>query len=168
MSAPEVWLPVVGYEGWYEVSDQGRVRSLTRRARVLKAYPNNQGYLRVNLSKGGHVKAMYAHLLVLAAFKGPCPPEHEGCHGPGGRSDNRVVNLDWGSKSKNNGADKVRDGTMQRGERNGRSKLTEDDVRLIRLELDASVSGRSLSRRYGVSPQMIREIQRKKIWAWVK
>ena len=168
MNAVEIWVPVAGFEGLYEVSDQGQVRSLMRGTRVLRPYPNKRGYLRVNLCKDGRVKIMYLHLLVLAAFKGACPPGQEGCHGRGGRSDNRAVNLDWGSRSKNNGIDKVRDGTIQRGERNGRSKLTEGDVRLIRLELGACVSGADLARRYPVSRQTIKDIQRKKIWAWVK
>jgi hypothetical protein len=69
-------------------------------------------------------------------FRGPCPPGMEACHNNGDPTDNRLCNLRWDTHA-NNEADKIRHGTYfirarLKGERNGNSKLTEEEVRLIR------------------------------------
>lgn len=65
----ENWRAVVGYEGLYEVSDQGRVRSLKfGKTRILKYGKAGAGYLVVNLCKDGKHKLMYVHRLVAEAF----------------------------------------------------------------------------------------------------
>lgn len=118
----ESWLPVVGWEGSYEVSDLGRVRSvdrmvplrgcLTRRApgRIRKLSLNPSGYLQLCLRVPGTQRARTVHRLVAEAFLGPCPDEQEVRHGPGGTLDNRVANLCYGTSAENK-ADMVRDGT---------------------------------------------------------
>lgn len=123
----ETWAPIAGYEGSYEVSDQGRVRSLdrtitvvrpgeaprcyVRRGQVLKqgtVKGRNHRYLRVSLSTDErHAKV---HLLVLTTFAGPRPEGLMGCHVNGDRQDNRLANLYWGTNSDNE-FDKVRHGT---------------------------------------------------------
>lgn len=121
MNRPETWKPVPGYEGQYEVSDYGRVRSIERwvaysngrgrrqPGRMLKLMPDGNGYLRVTLAGA----TRHVHILVLQAFAEPRPPGMDACHGPGGRLDNRwPENLRYGSRSQNLGADKHRDGTM--------------------------------------------------------
>lgn len=117
----ERWLPVVGYEGLYEVSDQGRVRSLdresvnasatyTRRGRMLRPTTKDSGHLYVSLwNNGSRIKAK-VHRLVLEAFVGPCPPGHECCHWNDVPYDNRLGNLRWGT-STDNKFDAVRNGT---------------------------------------------------------
>lgn len=106
----ETWLPVVGYEGHYEVSDQGRVRSVDR---VDRRGWNRQGQLRrlsahvtdgrptVRLLKDGRGQTLYVHRLVLEAFVGQCPEGHECCHGNGDNQDNRLSNLRWDTRSAN-------------------------------------------------------------------
>jgi hypothetical protein len=91
----------------------------------------------------------------------------EACHGPGGKLDNRLSNLEWGTPEKNNGADKRRDGTAYRGERHHRAKLTEDDVREIRRQGALGVPYSALATKYPVSPSMIGLICRRRAWAWV-
>ena len=87
----EKWNAIAGYEGFYEVSNMGRVRSLDRidgigRARKgrLKATPidkTSTGYRFVGLCKDGIAKKLNVHVLVLEAFKGKRPsPEFEACH----------------------------------------------------------------------------------------
>jgi hypothetical protein len=141
----ERWLHVAGFEGEYEVSDLGRVRSLDRtitvpdryggtyerplRGRLLRPGPNTHGYLGVNLGRRVHLPV---HQLVLKAFADPCPEGHEACHGPGGRTDNRLVNLSWGTRAKNLGPDRRRDGTDPNGDRHGCAKLTWEQVDEIR------------------------------------
>ena len=68
----ELWRPVVGFEGLYDVSNLGRVRSLnynkTGRCKLLKLTKNGSGYLNVHLSKDGKAKIFLVHRLVAKTF----------------------------------------------------------------------------------------------------
>lgn len=121
-TAPEQWLPVVGYEGLYEVSDLGRVRSVDRvvidsrgrelklKSVVLRGGPSASGRLTVNLCRDGAQTNKLIYQLVAEAFLGPRPQGMEVCHGPGGNLDDRAVNLRWDTHSGNT-HDMVKDGT---------------------------------------------------------
>jgi hypothetical protein len=165
-STAERWRPVVGWEGLYEVSDQGRVRSL-RAGRLLTLCVGSSGYQQVGLSRSGRVSTQAVHRLVAAAFLGPRPKGAVTLHGPAGRLDNRVCNLSYGTTAKNQGPDRLRDGTLPRGTRNGRAKLTKDDVRAIRGASAAGASQRKLARLHGVSHAVIGRIVRRESWAWL-
>ena len=114
----ENWRPIPGYEGVYEVSDLGRVRSLDRIdargrricGRALRPGITRSGHLQVNLCLDGKRRWTYVHRLVLMTFVGPAPEGMEGCHGNGRPADNRLANLRWASQSENN-RDRVRHGT---------------------------------------------------------
>ena len=127
-AARENWKPVAGFNGSYEVSDQGRVRSWRKRGGGRLAAPR---LLRPGRCKSGHMTVMlgrgntrYVHHLVLEAFVGPRPEGLDGLHGPGGPGDNSLANLCWGTPEKNLGEDRVRDGTDNRGEKHPLHKLT--------------------------------------------
>lgn len=110
---PEMWKPVVGHEGRYEVSSLGRVRSLERRVRlvsksgtevsravperILRPAEDSAGYLSVCL---GAVRSRRVHQLVLEAFVGPPEGQHA-LHANGDKKDNREENLRYGSRSDN-------------------------------------------------------------------
>lgn len=95
----ERWRNIAGFEGQYEVSDHGRVRSLAwEENHVLRPRKCLNGYLQVNLG-ARVVKAV--HRLVLEAFVGPCPDGYECDHINGVRDDNRLANLHWVSRSEN-------------------------------------------------------------------
>lgn len=110
----EIWNSVLEYEGLYEVSNLGRVRSIDRvvgtekrpvrwKGRLLKpASSGKVGHLSVNLSKCSRTKSFLVHALVLSAFIGPRPNGLEACHGSGGAQDNRLENLRWDTSSENN------------------------------------------------------------------
>lgn len=110
----ETWKPVRGYEGLYEVSDQGRVRSLARKAirkdgivttvpgRVLSNSPTGTGYVLARLWRGNEEEQRHVHVLVLETFVGPRPQGMQACHNNGKRSDNRVENLRWDTPSNSN------------------------------------------------------------------
>jgi NUMOD4 motif/HNH endonuclease len=165
---PERWLPVVGWEDLYLVSDFGRVRSLpridsagrTRAGRILS--PNLSGvdrnYASVQLCRSGDQRRFKIHRMVLEAFVGPCPEGMECRHGPGGSLDNRLVNLSWGTHLDNIGPDRLRDGTLPYGERSGGAKLSADDVAAIRRRRAAGETGASLAREYGVRNSQISRI----------
>lgn len=109
----EEWRPVVGFEGLYEVSDQGRVRSAPRpktRGGLLRPGGHRSGHLHVVLSRAGRVCTRQVHRLVLEAFTGPCPEGQECRHLNGDPADNRHVNLCWGTRSENV-QDMIRHGT---------------------------------------------------------
>lgn len=121
------WRPVVGWEGLYEVSAQGEVRSLSRvvhaknfKGRVLArrftgkplcAFVTGKGYPAVKLSRqGGTPTTQYVHVLVTAAFIGPRPQGLETCHNNGDPTDNAVENLRYDTRAAN-ARDSVRHGT---------------------------------------------------------
>lgn len=119
----ERWLPVVGWEGLYEISDRGRVRSVARTAtnkagqvrhlksRIRKTSDNGHGYESVSLygldEKGSR---RYIHDLVLSAFVGPRPDGYQARHLDGDSKRNVIENLAWGTVSENS-RDKQRHGT---------------------------------------------------------
>ena len=113
----EIWKPVVGYEGSYEVSNNGRIfsiprlnsRGFSRRGRFLKPAPDTSGHLQVGLSRNGIQSRKAVHRLVLEAFVGPCPPGMEACHWDDDPTNNRLENLRWDTRSAND-ADMVRNG----------------------------------------------------------
>lgn len=111
----EQWLPVPGWEGRYEVSDLGRVKTLARNGRperILSEYRNpRHKYAQIGLFVGRARTHAKVHILVLEAFRGPRPsPSHQACHNNGDRNDNRLTNLRWDTASENL-RDKVRHGT---------------------------------------------------------
>jgi hypothetical protein len=162
----ERWLPVVGYEGLYEVSSLGRVRSLDRivrvanrwggtgprlyRGRLLKPLRGPCDYPFVALCDSEQRKRPI-HQIVAAAFIGPCPEGMEVCHGPGGKMDNRPENLSYGTHQKNMGPDKARDGTVLFGETHNLAKLTEAIVIGCRQRHAAGEEAAALAREFGVS-----------------
>lgn len=127
--ADETWKPVVGWEGLYEVSDHGRVRSLDRMVtetsglvrksagRVLKPGKVRGKHLYVNLcplnSGTGERSCVYVHRLVAEAFIGPIPDGMFVLHWDDDPSNNRVENLRIGTIT-DNSADSIRNGRNYR------------------------------------------------------
>lgn len=110
----EEWRPVPGYEGLYDVSSYGRVRSWhNTRPRILSACANDRGYLTVGLSDGEVQRTRYVHQLALEAFIGPRPDDMETRHYDGNPLNNYLDNLVYGTPKKN-GEDRSRHGTAGR------------------------------------------------------
>ena len=106
----ENWKPIEGYEGLYEISDQGRVKSL-RSQLIMRQDLGNSGYGRVQLSKDGYKRRYLVHRLVAFAF---CSGYKEGLevnHVDGNRLNNAAKNLEWVTRSMNT-LDTVRRGTF--------------------------------------------------------
>lgn len=113
-ATPERWLPIPGYEGFYEVSDHGRVRSLDRviwrsngttqprRGKELRPGRSAAGHRFVILcGRDGRKSNQWVHRLVLLAFVGPCPPGKVCCHRDDDPDNNRLSNLRWDTRSSN-------------------------------------------------------------------
>lgn len=96
----EQWLPVVGWEKLYEVSDQGRVRR-TATGCVRKSVPDKWGRHYLSLSGDGRTQTLAIHRMVLEAFVGLREPGQECLHRNDIQGDNRLVNLRWGTHSEN-------------------------------------------------------------------
>lgn len=105
----ENWRAIPGYEGSYEVSDLGRVRSLDRiissghrrRGLILKPIRHERGYPMVNLWRSNSQRMQLVHRLVLAAFIGPAPKGFESLHADGDATNAALSNLSWGTHSEN-------------------------------------------------------------------
>lgn len=95
-----IWKDVVGYEGLYEVSDSGQVRSV-RTGEILRPWVNVKGYEIVSLSNLIRTSSR-VNRLVCEAFHGPAPDDKPNAlHRDGDQSNNRADNLHWGSTSEN-------------------------------------------------------------------
>jgi hypothetical protein len=156
----ENWLPVVGFEGLYEVSDCGRVRTV--KTGKIKTFTKHKGDNRpfFLLWQGNKPKASRPHTLVLAAFVCPRPDGMEGCHNDGNPWNNNLPNLRWDTPQANQ-ADRVRHGTTNRGERCGAAKLTLEQVRAIRADTRLQ---RLIAADYGVAESAISRIKGGKRW----
>lgn len=171
----ESWRPIVGYEGVYEVSSCGRIRSVARvvnrrflKARMLKLSGSHKdGYSRFTPYSQGRGKSRTVHRIVLEAFVGPRPPGCECRHIDGDRANNRIENLCWGTKAENE-RDKALHGNTNRGSTNGRARLTEECVLEIRRAHVGGEGKRALARRYGVTPPTIRDAIRGVTWKHLK
>lgn len=120
-SPTENWRDIPGWEGYYQVSDHGRVRSVDRvvdrsdgrrnrlRGKVLSLSARASGHIGVTLRRG-KLTTYGVHQLVAAAFIGPRPEGMEVCHNNGDPADNRVENLRYGTRSENT-RDRVDHGT---------------------------------------------------------
>lgn len=183
----ERWLPVIISDGRcvpnYQVSNRGRLRSLDHvvvqvnrwgqmvprriRGRLLSLARSGR-YYTAGLQIDGETKTVFVHRLVIRAFGGPPPDGMECCHGEGGSLDNRwPENLSWGTRPKNLGPDRERDGTLNRGVLNSLAKLDDEKVVAIRLRLAAGEKQRSIAADYGVSQYCISSIARGATWAHV-
>lgn len=109
----EQWRPIPGFNGHYEASDLGRVRSTDRiiafrgggqrllRGKPLRAAMDRYGYEHVVIYRDKRPISAKVHRLVLETFVGPRPDGMECCHKDGDPANNTLRNLRWGSHSSN-------------------------------------------------------------------
>lgn len=179
----EIWKPIRGHEGSYEVSNLGRVRSVDRDrlygggrnkpyvrhlpGKVLRQFLDGKGnYLHVSL--GGNSPCKNVHRLVAEAFV-PNPNGYlEINHIDENKRNNSADNLEWCTRVYNNNyGDKL---TSTRGEGNPKSKLRESDVVTIKKRyapFDKSNNAESLAKEFGVSRDYIYHIARGDRWGWL-
>lgn len=170
----EAWADILEWEGLYQVSSHGRVRSFDRIVRCgygrTRCYPGRilsaslcQGYPRVVLHQTGQrpARQVFVHQLVCESFHGPAPTKaHEVAHKDGNRMNCRAENLRW-STHRENEADKRRHGTNPAGERHGGAKLDWKKVRAIRA---LSGSHEKIAADFGVSRRTVGRILSGQLW----
>jgi hypothetical protein len=168
MSRHEEWRDIIGYKGLYQVSNLANVKSLGRDRLLKLTEINKYGHKIAQLWKNNKKQNILVHRLVLEVFVGPCPDGMECCHGSNGVIDNSLENICWGTRKKNQGEDRLRDGTDNRGKKNGISKLIDSDVLEIRDMLSDGISQRVIGNQFGVSKGCISHIKNGETWGWLK
>ncbi len=166
----EIWKDIPGYEGKYQASTLGRIRSLDRRVnichgatrlmrgRVLKpAGQKTDPHLSVVLGHGA--AGSLVHRLVALTFHGPCPPWQEVRHLDGNPQNNRADNLAYGTRTENI-LDVYRVGKAWRA-------LTAEQALDIRRRLQNGERGVDLAREYGVGQSCISDIKTGRTYAWI-
>jgi hypothetical protein len=176
----ETWKDVVGYEGVYKVSSEGRVRSIDRTIRysrsgkemtmrvrgcVMKQFYSHNGYLRIELKSDGKGNKYPVHRLVLEAFGGTVPSKPQVNHKNLIKDDNRIENLEWCDASENMQHYFRETGAHgPRGEICGSSILKECQVLEARsLNRDGSTI-RELATKYGVTYYCMHSVIRRRTW----
>jgi len=158
----EVWMPVVGYETRYKVSNLGNIWSVYKQGN-LKQCLHRDGYPQVGICGVGVQKSRRVHRLVLDAFVGLRPTGFEASHLDGNRKNNRIDNLVWES-GKDNCARKERHGTKAVGEQTNNAKFKEADILEIRKLSSEGVFQRVIAKRFNTIPRRISEIVTRKTW----
>ncbi len=178
----EIWRPIPDWEGLYEASSEGRIKSLPRivrrrnrwggdsicsyGARILAPTDNGTGYSIVQLSDEFGRHTLSVHALVCAAFHGRRPDGKQAAHGDGNASNNRPENLRWATPIEN-AADKAIHGRENCGERNWSARLGQSDVVTIRKMADAGMCRNHLSEQFGVTKNHINSICAYRTWKHV-
>lgn len=172
------WMIIPGFSR-YEISEYGDVRrkeaSPTRsRLHQYRPYVNTDGYLTIRLLNDDGVNiTLLIHRAVALAFKGkPDDPTLEVAHNNGSRLFNHPSNLRWATRKENH-EDLQLHGRALKGERNGRAKITEDDVHYIRCEyrnIKVPGSGRKVSEldeMFNLDRSTVISIAKGKTWSHV-
>lgn len=153
----ETWRDVVGAEGFYEVSDHGRIRRVG--GRVLRQFVDSRGYATLTLCLGPKgTRQVRVHKVVAEAFIGPANGL-EVNHRDGRRLNNRATNLEYLTHAEN-----LRHAT-ESGLRHAKPRLNPQAVAVIRHLVSAGRSRQLLADLHGVGRQAIEDVVSRKTWA---
>ena len=170
----EEYKDIQGYEGIYQVSNLGNVKSLARtlqepsgkerktKEKVLKSSLDNKGYPKLNLHLNNVRITRRVHRLVALALIPNPEGKEQVNHINGDKTDNSTSNLEWCTGSEN--MKHAYDTGLKiptRGERSKSAKLTNQDVLDIRASSESTVA---LAKRYNVARQTIGYIVRRETW----
>lgn len=172
----EIWKHIPGYEGEYQASTMGRIKSLKRKVRGRNPYTGDEILRTVperilrpgRYCKSGHLSVALrrntagqpVHQLVMKTFVGPAPAGMEVLHKNGNPQDNRLENLHYGTRTQN-----ILDVYHQGGRWR---KLSIEDVEMIRFGLFCGFKGVELSRMFHVSQSVISAIKHGRTYGWLE
>lgn len=175
----EVWKAIPDFEGLYEASSLGRIRSIDRlvtgkngvtkkySGRIIAPVPMNTGYVTVALSKNGIAVRYLVHRLVAITFIPNPDGLEEVNHKDGVKHHNAPSNLEWMSRVRN-----IRHamgmGLIQGlGEQNPAAKLTEKQVIQIKHLARLNLSPKEIAATFGIAIATVKDIQGARSWAHV-
>jgi hypothetical protein len=155
---------VVGYEGLYSITKDGRVWSETR-GMWRSIYKNNGGYKCVVLCKQGKYKGFLVHRLIAKAFiPNPQKLPHIN-HKNGVKLDNSITNLEWVTPAQNMQHARENLGFWPpNGEKSGASKLQNEHIRIIRQLHEDGLSLSQIGKRFDTCNQNVWHIVKRKTW----
>lgn len=168
-----IWLPIPGYEGIYEASNQGDIRSVDHitdqgqisRGRVLKQIKTYHGYLQVAMCKNGKPKTVRVHRQILAAFVGlsDSPVNHK----DGDKTNNQLSNLEYVTPTQNI-QHAIAMGLMDNRGENGVSFLTNSQmIEIKELLKNSSLSQKRIAEMFGMAQPSVSQINTGKRWQWL-
>lgn len=175
----KLWKDIKDYEGFYQVSNKGDVKSIDRtitrlykgslikqkcKGIILASNLDRYGRPYVTLSRENIKKSYKVHRLVISTFIGSCPDGMECCHSDDNCKNNQIENLRW-DYHKENEKDKINNGKSGKGEKNGMSKLKNEDVLLIKkLILEGKHTNVQISKIFAISEHHVCDIKNKRRW----
>ena len=156
----EIWRDVVGYEGRYQVSNFGRVKSFKHKhPKIMSANEQSKGYMLLRLYKNGKSKNFGIHILVAQAFISNPEQKGEVDHRNGDKTNNCVWNLDWVTRRENAvRAYQLGLIPVQKGTQSHFAKLKADAVTYIRENPDG-LSTKELMKKFNVSKETVRRVR---------
>lgn len=178
----EIWKPIKGYEGYYDISNMGNVRvkdrivycgrginPKIRKGRIRKQGIYRNGYKKITLSVNGVQSTILIHRLVAIHFIPNPENKPQVNHKDGDKTNNRFDNLEWVTNGENQKHAFMNGLKINiKGSKCKNSIFTESDVYLIRLKLSQGIPVKDISNEYGVSYGAVNAIRTGKNWAWLK
>lgn len=175
----EVWSPIRNYEGYYEISNKGRVKSIKRivetkngkysvKGKILSIGVDTKGYNHVILTKCGKSHARRIHQLIAQSFiPNPLHLLYVN-HKNGIKTDNRVENLEWCTVRQNN-LHALNNGlNFNFTETHGMSKLTNNDVIEIRKLIKYKIKLKDIAKIFNIHKNTISSIKTGRTWKRLK
>lgn len=164
--------PIIGFPGYF-IDEHGDVFSKwsighsriveSKEPKKLKAIITCYGYRSICLVRDGkHIQRRIARL-VLEAFVGPAPKDLVARHGKNGKKDDSLSNLSWGTQRENM-FDKKRDGTLVKGTKHWKAKLTIEKVKEIREMGKKNKNRHEIAAKFGIHPDTVRDILNNRTW----
>lgn len=169
----EIWKDIPGYEGRYQASTDGRIRSVDHRVRVVAHGTEATRLVRGRVlrpgkyCKAGHVSVVLGHgepgvpvhQLIALTFLGPAPDKCEVCHNDGNPGNNALRNLRYDTRSENI-KDVIRQGGVWR-------KLSAEDVHEIREMIGRGYTGVEIAKAFCITPGHVSAIKNGRVYAWL-
>jgi hypothetical protein len=157
----EIWKPIKNFEGLYEVSDQGRIKSLIRKQeRIRKPSKQKSGYLQVTLNKKGKPYYKWVHRIVAETFLNQIDGKNYVNHKDGNKHNNIPENLEYCTMAENN----YHAGQLNLkpiGSNHTNSKLTHEDLKHVRDLLNmGNLTHKEIAKKFGLHRTAISRIAR--------
>jgi len=162
----EIWRKIPFHDA-YDISNYGRLRSYKnnrhgglKNPKILEGTIQLRGYRQYFLDK----KPILAHRLVLMAFKGlPPTPQHEACHNDGKTTNNHIENLRWDTHA-NNLLDRVKHGTIIKGEQHKTSVLTNKIVLISRSLFKRGMKKKAIAKLFNIKETTMGHAINRRTW----